>query len=145
MVGEEHPEEQKEHSTELVEQHEQLLESYANDIKTLKEDNKILKEDNILIKDQLGVKEKKNGKRDRQLKDAWKRITEVGDKAEEEDKTLNDKVTNMQLDLAEIKGYMKGSSEKKEWSQKKTIAVTVVIMSFISTVAYGIIVCLTPL
>lgn len=54
----------------------------------------------VLVKNELGIKEYKNGDRDKQIAEAWKRINHIGDRAEEEDKTLRD-------DVNQIKGELK--------------------------------------
>jgi hypothetical protein len=56
-------------------------------------------EDLILIKYELGIKEKQNGERDKQIQHAWKRINTVGNKAEEEDTTIKTQFQVMKVEI----------------------------------------------
>jgi len=58
-----------------------------------------LSEDLILIKYELGIKEKQNGERDKQIQHAWNRISSVGNRAEEEDITIKTQVQVMQVEV----------------------------------------------
>jgi len=58
-----------------------------------------LSEDLILIKYELGIKEKQNGERDKQIQHAWNRINTVGNRAEEEDTTLNTQFQVMKVEI----------------------------------------------
>ncbi len=58
-----------------------------------------INEDLILIKYELGIKEKQNGERDKQLQHAWKRINTVGSKAEEEDTTIKTQFQIMKVEI----------------------------------------------
>jgi len=58
-----------------------------------------INEDLILIKYELGIKEKQNGERDKQIQHAWKRINTVGSKAEEEDTTIKTQFQVMKVEI----------------------------------------------
>jgi len=85
-----------------------------------------LKDDNVLIKEALGIKNKENGERDKQIKEAYKKMSVIGEKAEEEDKNLRQLIQETREDMAEIKGFLQGSNEiqkeKRTWNRQKIIA-----------------------
>lgn len=64
-------------------------------------------DDLILVKYQLGVREAQNGERKEQINHAWKRINTVGNKAEQEDKTLREDIDDVKEDVNTIKGELK--------------------------------------
>jgi len=66
-----------------------------------------MQEDLILVKYQLGVREAQNGERKEQINHAWKRINTVGNKAEQEDKTLREDIDDVKEDVNTIKGELK--------------------------------------
>lgn len=68
---------------------------------------KELKEDMILVKHSLDIKERDNGERDKQIQYAKSRINEVGSKSETEDKTISERVINIEIAVAETRGYFK--------------------------------------
>lgn len=97
-------------------------------------DHKPLSEDIILIKNELGIKEQKNGERDRQIKYAWQRINGLGKKTEEEDNTLRDDldkvrddVVDLKVDIAIIKSKVLKEDEKKnrEWSLQEKVIIAI--------------------
>ena len=69
------------------------------------EDHNGVQEDLYLIKYELGIKELRNGERDKQIKEAYTRMNQIGHDAEEEDKTLNEKVIslNTRMEVGEVK------------------------------------------
>lgn len=71
-------------------------------------DHRGLNEDIILIKNELGIKEYRNGDRDKQIALAWDRINHIGDRAEEEDKTLREDVNLIKGELKYIAWFIKG-------------------------------------
>lgn len=69
------------------------------------EEHKEMREDMFLIKHQMGIKDLKNGERDKQLQEAKTRMNQIGHDAEEEDKTLNEKIIslNTRMEVGEAK------------------------------------------
>ena len=70
-------------------------------------DHKGLAEDMILVQSELGIKQYKNGARDQQIQEALQRIKQVGDRAEEEDKTLSERLIVVETDMASVKTLVK--------------------------------------
>lgn len=62
-----------------------------------------LQEDLILIKNELGIKEYQNGERDKQIQHATQRIQQIGERAEDEDKTIKDEVLILKTEFGWIK------------------------------------------
>lgn len=73
---------------------------------------KYLKEELEIVRDALGVKSKENGERDKQLKEIRARANEIGEKAEAEDKSIRQLLTEVMVDIAEIKGTL-GLTQKR--------------------------------
>ena len=67
----------------------------------------------ILVKDALGIREKNNGERKKQIERAFKRITEVKEHTEDEDKSLRQLLVDNQLKLAKIEGLIEGQGIKQ--------------------------------
>lgn len=82
----------------------------------LKKGNNLFKyitEELEIVKDALGVKTKENGDRDEQIKEIREKANDIGKMAEEKDDTLYEMVTDLRVDVAEIKGSM-GLKAKKD-------------------------------
>jgi len=101
-------------------------------------------DDLTLIKYELGIKEQRNGERDRQIKYAWNRINGIGKKTEQEDNTLREDlnkvkedVNTLKVDIAVIKQAVLQDEKNKDrkWSRKDKIitGVTVGIIIFLIT------------
>lgn len=82
---------------------------------------KIVEENNILQNDALGIKKKENGERQKQIEEALKRISEIGNKTEDEDKNLRQLLIEVQLEVAKLSGYIQGQ-DKREADKIKTDA-----------------------
>ncbi|WJI09173.1 hypothetical protein FGU46_03235 [Methanobacterium sp. CWC-01] len=69
------------------------------------EEHKEMRDDMFLIKHQMGIKDLKNGERDKQITEAKARMNQIGQDAEEEDKTLNEKIIslNTRMEVGEAK------------------------------------------
>jgi len=68
----------------------------------------------ILIKDALGVKNKDNGTRDKQIQDIIDKTTELEKLTDEGDNNLAENITQLQYDMSEIKGFLKGYFQQKK-------------------------------
>ena len=90
-----------------------------------------------IVKDALGVKNKENGDRDKQLNEIEKRANEIGKKAEEKDDTLYEMVTELRVDMAEIKGSLGNKKENKRDKLKIRMAI---YGALIGSIASGIII-----
>ena len=73
----------------------------------------------ILVKDALGIREKNNGERKKQIERAFKRITEVKEHTEDEDKSLRQLLVDNQLKLAKIEGLIEGQGIKQTEHDKQ--------------------------
>jgi hypothetical protein len=67
----------------------------------------------ILIFDALGIREKTNGERKKQIQEALTKISEVKEETETENKSLRDILVEMQIEQAEIKGFIKGQDKRE--------------------------------
>jgi len=72
----------------------------------------------ILIKDALGVKNKDNGTRDRQIKDIMDQTSALEKLTDEHDSNLNEKVIELSLEFREIKGLLTAYFRQKEDERK---------------------------
>jgi Fe2+ transport system protein B len=108
-----------------------------------------LKDDNVLIKEALGIKNRENGERDKQIKEAYKKMSVIGEKAEEEDKNLRQLIQETREDMAEIKGFLQGSNEvkkdKKSWHQQIISVSFAQVLGFIFSIIILLIVAYTCL
>lgn len=78
------------------------IEAINEELEEEKSFRQYAKEEFIIIKDALGVKDRKNGDRDKQLKEIFKRATEIGAKAEEEDRSIREDVKELNSNLSQI-------------------------------------------
>lgn len=77
--------EQSEHPQELIEQHESILENLSKNLD--------------LVKYNLGMKNIKNGERDKLLDKLENKVDKIGDKTEQEDKTLFEHIIDIKTSL----------------------------------------------
>ncbi|KYC53888.1 MAG: hypothetical protein AMQ22_00088 [Candidatus Methanofastidiosum methylothiophilum] len=73
-----------------------------------------LTEELEIVKDALGVKSKENGERDKQLQEIRAKAHEIGEKAEAEDKSIRQLLTEVMVEIAEIKGALGLNQKKRE-------------------------------
>lgn len=135
------------HDQKLVLEHESQFLKLTNRIKrilarirNLEKANEEIKDEFTLIKDALGIREETNGKRKKQIQEAYKRISKVKQESEEDYKNLRELVEEQgkiqqktNESLAELNGYLRGSKqikteekeEKKDqinWTRQKILA-----------------------
>ncbi|MBZ2166335.1 hypothetical protein [Methanobacterium spitsbergense] len=111
------------HDEALINDHESKL----NDLKTqgktrgqrLTELEKKVEEGFILLFDALGVREKTNGERKKQVEQALARISEIGEKAENEDKNLRELLLENKVSLARLEGIMLGQDKREAVETKQ--------------------------
>lgn len=68
------------------------------------------------------LKEKVNGDRDKQIKEAKARLSEIDDKSRENNKSLRQILINTREGV-ELKGFHEGSKESNEWSREKAFII----------------------
>ena len=73
----------------------------------------------ILVKDALGIREKNNGERKKQIEEAFSRITEIKEQTEDEDKSLRELLIENKVQVAEIKGYIQGQDKREVIHDRK--------------------------
>ena len=80
---------------------------------------KTVNDNNILQNDALGIREKNNGERKKQIQKAFDRISEVKEHTEDEDKSLRQLLVDNQLKLAKIEGLIEGQGIKQTEHDKQ--------------------------
>jgi hypothetical protein len=110
------------HDTKLIEDHESKFDRLAQQGEDrgtrLSKVEKKVEEGFILLFDALGIREKSNGERKIQIQEALAKISEVKEESETDSKSLRDMLVEMQIEQAEIKGYIKGQ-DKREATETK--------------------------
>lgn len=114
--------------------HEEDLKQTKKDVKDIKTElekgNNLftyITEELEIVKDAIGVKSKENGDRDLQIQEIRQRANEIGEKAEEKDETLFNKVHGIEVSVAEIKGTL-GLNKQKQENKLKTWHIILAIL-----------------
>ena len=106
------------HNNDIIEAHEDQLNTLVlqgdQRNKRLTAVEKKVEEGFILIFEALGIREKTNGERRRQIQEAFNKISEVKQHTDNEDKSLRDLLIENKVELAEIKGFIKGQDKREK-------------------------------
>lgn len=111
--------------------HEDDFEEFTAQLKQGTKTFKYIKGELILIKDALGIKDKDNGARDKQIKDVINKTTQISKRTEEKDNNLNDKIVEIQIDMAKVKTALQIDSKTNDTRQKLVYTVLGGVLMFI--------------
>lgn len=111
--------------------HEEDFKAFTEELRKGSKTFNYIKGELVLIKDALGIKDKDNGARDKQIQAVMNKTTQISKRTEEKDNNLNDKIVEIQIDMAKVKTTLQIDSKNSDTRQKLVYTVVGGILMFI--------------